>query len=318
MSDAVRSPCLPLVPLDGHELLERDMTALFGADVTLAAAQAALAQAGQWLPIDGPGDARLGDLVGFNSTGPLRLGFGGWRDLLLGAQFYNGAGELISAGGRTVKNVAGYDLTKFMVGSAGVFGRIATLTTRTYLRPHGALLATHPRGAAKLGQLMPTALRPQWAIARADALYCGYLGDERTLDWYRANLSRSEPLAVRELTVEQEIEQRTRLWRINAPATFRAALPPASIEPFTRRLASTDWAADPAFGVVVGDAPPEQRSAIELAAKDAGGSVRFEDGSRESRTVSFAPPPVERQILEQLKRAFDPRNTLVLLPWQIR
>ena len=63
-----------------------------------------------------------------NSTGPLRLGFGAWRDLLLGAQFYNGRGELITAGGRTVKNVAGYDLTKFMVGQRGVFGRLLTLT----------------------------------------------------------------------------------------------------------------------------------------------------------------------------------------------
>ena len=58
----------------------------------------------------------LGRLVEHNSSGPLRLGYGAWRDLLLGCQFHNGRGELITAGGRTVKNVAGYDLTKFMVG----------------------------------------------------------------------------------------------------------------------------------------------------------------------------------------------------------
>ena len=75
-----------------------------------------------------------------NSTGPLRLGYGAWRDLLLGVQFTNGRGELITAGGRTVKNVAGYDLTKFMVGSHGVFGRLVTITTRTYRRPDRALV----------------------------------------------------------------------------------------------------------------------------------------------------------------------------------
>src|SRR5436305_5851366 len=93
-----------------------DLTATFSADVTLAAAQAKLGEAGQWLPIDGGADETLGQLVERNSTGPLRLGYGAWRDLLLGAQFTNGRGELISAGGRSVKDVAGYDLTKFIVG----------------------------------------------------------------------------------------------------------------------------------------------------------------------------------------------------------
>src|SRR5207344_1331571 len=100
-----------------------DLSATFAADVTLGAAQAKLREHGQWLPIDGGNDETLGALVERNSTGPLRLGFGAWRDLLLGAQFTNGDGELITAGGRTVKNVAGYDLTKLMVGQRGVFGK---------------------------------------------------------------------------------------------------------------------------------------------------------------------------------------------------
>ena len=113
-----------LVPPGGVELHARDMTATFAADVTLGEAQRRLAEIGQWLPVDGDPAAALGDLVSFNSTGPLRLGYGAWRDLLLGVQFTNGRGELITAGGRTVKNVAGYDLTKFMVGQHGVFGTL--------------------------------------------------------------------------------------------------------------------------------------------------------------------------------------------------
>src|SRR5688500_14037026 len=99
------------------------MSATIAADVTLAQVQNALAPTGQWLPIDGQPDLPIGQLVETNSSGPLRLGYGHWRDLLLGAQFHNGSGDLITAGGRTVKNVAGYDLTKFMVGHRGVFGR---------------------------------------------------------------------------------------------------------------------------------------------------------------------------------------------------
>src|SRR5215212_8366616 len=134
----------PIVSPGDMELHERDMTATFSADVTLAAAQERLAAIGQWLPVDGDASWTLGRLVEINSTGPLRLGYGAWRDLLLGCQFLNGAGELITAGGRTVKNVAGYDLTKFMVGQGGVFGRLVTLTTRTYRRPTVALLARFP------------------------------------------------------------------------------------------------------------------------------------------------------------------------------
>src|SRR5438128_2074404 len=117
-----------------------DMTATMAADVTLAAVQAKFESTEQWLPIDGDPSLPVGQLVENNSTGPLRLGYGAWRDLLLGAQFANGRGELITAGGRTMKNVAGYDLTKFMVGQGGVFGKIVSITTRTYKRPTGAIL----------------------------------------------------------------------------------------------------------------------------------------------------------------------------------
>src|SRR6478735_6813685 len=143
MSDVLqRPPREPLVPPGGFELFARDMTATFSADCTLRLAQEKLGEIGQWLPVDGDPDATLGSLVERNSSGPLRLGFGAWRDLLLGAQFTNGRGELISAGGRTVKNVAGYDLTKFMVGQRGVFGTLVSITTRTYKLPAGAILAT--------------------------------------------------------------------------------------------------------------------------------------------------------------------------------
>src|SRR3954467_1530720 len=84
----------PLVAPGAIEAHDRDMTATFAADVTLAAAQARLAELGQWLPVDGDPARPLGHLVETNSTGPLRLGYGAWRDLLLGCQYTNGRGEL--------------------------------------------------------------------------------------------------------------------------------------------------------------------------------------------------------------------------------
>src|SRR5947209_12552871 len=96
-----RAPRQPLVAPGEIDCHVRDMTATFSADVTLGEAQAKLAEFGQWLPIDGDSAQTIGTLVSTDSTGSLRLGYGAWRDLLLGAQFINGRGELITAGGRT-------------------------------------------------------------------------------------------------------------------------------------------------------------------------------------------------------------------------
>src|SRR5687767_15175859 len=130
------------------------MTATFSADLTLVDAQAKLGETDQWLPIDGDPSQTLGQLVEQNSTGPLRLGYGAWRDLLLGCQFHNGRGELITAGGRTLKNVAGYDLTKFMIGQRGVFGRVITVTTRTYRGPEAAAVARFEPDGRVVGRLL--------------------------------------------------------------------------------------------------------------------------------------------------------------------
>src|SRR5947209_1861728 len=93
-----RPPREPLVLPGGIELLAGDMTAILSASTTLGEVQQALSQHNQWLPIDGNASQTIGELVANNSTGPLRLGYGAWRDLLLGCQFTNGLNELISAG----------------------------------------------------------------------------------------------------------------------------------------------------------------------------------------------------------------------------
>ncbi|HWE00842.1 MAG TPA: FAD-binding oxidoreductase [Tepidisphaeraceae bacterium] len=305
----------PAVAPGAMELHRHDMTATFAADVTLGAAQERLAEIGQWLAVDGDPASSVGDLISFNSTGPLRLGYGAWRDLLLGVQFTNGPGELISAGGRTVKNVAGYDLTKFIVGSAGVFGKIVTATARTYRKPQCALFARFPADARRVGQLMPTSLRPQWAILTADALLCGYLGDERTINYYRTNLPQAEPTEIVERTVDQDIADRSARWRTHGRRTFRASVPPARIGDFVSVLPGGSWIADAAFGVVLGsDLREEQNSVVAQSAACVGGSVRFffDDGGKKS--IDFPAGAVERQIIGRLKKSFDPDEKLAPLP----
>src|SRR5271155_4146956 len=176
----------PLVQPGQIEHHINDMTVTAAGDVQLKILQSKLAENDQWLPIDGNADIPISRLVEQNSTGPLRLGWGAWRDLLLGCQFRNGLGQLVTAGGRTMKNVAGYDLAKFMIGQYGIFGEGVTITARTFRRPQGALLVRFAPDIQTLNRLLPTNHRPQWCILTTDALLCGYLGDQRMLDYWRS------------------------------------------------------------------------------------------------------------------------------------
>jgi len=111
-----------------------DLTVTASAGQSLAALQDQLAQAGQFLAVDPtyPQRATLGGIVATADTGALRQRYGGIRDTLIGVRFVRHDGEMVKAGGRVVKNVAGYDLMKLMTGSFGSLGVLAELTFRTY------------------------------------------------------------------------------------------------------------------------------------------------------------------------------------------
>jgi len=91
----------------------------------------------QYLPLDPPyyDKASLGGLVSTNSFGPKRLKYGSLRDLVLGLKIVTSDGKLIRAGGKVVKNVAGYDLVKLYIGSLGTLGIITEVTFRVYPLP---------------------------------------------------------------------------------------------------------------------------------------------------------------------------------------
>ena len=92
-------------------------------------------RAGQWLPIDPPNSDRttIGDLLAHNLSGPRRFGYGTIRDYLIGIKVALANGEIIKAGGKVVKNVAGYDLCKLFIGAKHTLGIIVEATFK--LRP---------------------------------------------------------------------------------------------------------------------------------------------------------------------------------------
>jgi glycolate oxidase FAD binding subunit len=115
----------------------RDMTVTVQAGITVAALQAELAKEGQWLPIDvaNPEAATVGGAVALNKSGPRRFGFGTLRDYVIGVSFAADDGTEVKAGGRVVKNVAGYDLMKAQVGAVGTLGVVTQVTLKVKPRP---------------------------------------------------------------------------------------------------------------------------------------------------------------------------------------
>jgi FAD/FMN-containing dehydrogenase len=114
-----------------------DLTLTVRAGTTLAEIERVTLEHDQWLPLDpyGSDDGTIGATIATASTGPLASSFGLPRDLLLGLEFVNGRGEVIRAGGKVVKNVAGFDLSRLLTGSWGSLGVITEVTLRLYARP---------------------------------------------------------------------------------------------------------------------------------------------------------------------------------------
>ena len=101
-----------------------DLTATVEAGITVETLQVALGARGQWWPLDppAPAEATLGGVLAANTAGPRRHGYGTARDLVIGLRVVAADGQLVRAGGKVVKNVAGYDLVKLYIGSLGTLG----------------------------------------------------------------------------------------------------------------------------------------------------------------------------------------------------
>jgi len=125
-------------PLDGIvEYVPGDLTMTVRAGTTLADIRRTAAAENQWLALDphGSDEGTVGATVATGSSGPLVTAFGSPRDLVLGLEFVTGAGLIARGGGRVVKNVAGFDLTRLVTGSWGTLGPVTELTLRLHARP---------------------------------------------------------------------------------------------------------------------------------------------------------------------------------------
>lgn len=119
------------------EYVPGDLTLTAMAGTTLGEIATATAAHGQWLPLDPFGSLRgtLGATLATASAGPLGGSIGLPRDVTVGVSYVTGSGDIVRAGGRVVKNVAGFDLVRLTIGAWGTLGVITEATVRLRARP---------------------------------------------------------------------------------------------------------------------------------------------------------------------------------------
>jgi glycolate oxidase FAD binding subunit len=194
----------------------RDLTVSVEAGMPFAELERILAECGQMLPLDPPwADSTVGGVVGANLSGPRRRLYGAARDMIIGMTFATLEGKLVNSGGMVVKNVAGLDMAKLMVGSFGTLAAIAVVNFKVFPAPVQSrtfvMEFTTAAGAfAERDRILRSALQPaaidlvNWPSGFRLLVRAG--GNERVLARYASELPRA---VVCDESVWDEIRQFT-------------------------------------------------------------------------------------------------------------
>lgn len=319
-----------------------DLTVTAEAGMKFADLQLLLAAAGQFLPIDPayPQEATLGGIVATADAGSLRHRYRGVRDLLLGMTFVRSDGKIAVAGGRVVKNVAGYDLMKLFTGAYGTLGVISQVTFRVYPLPESSgtvVLTGEVNALSQTAQiLLSSALTPS-AIDLLSPQLVAKLG-----------LGKGTGLIVRFQSIAPSVKQQSaRLLEVGEKFGLQGSSCCENEEDqLWQRLPETMWDSGTKSAIIckIGIRPSEAVTAInELPVQDALihagsglGVLRFESATADTLlqvrrgceakggflTVLAAEPDIKQQLdvwgyngsaidlMRRIKQQFDPENLL--------
>jgi glycolate oxidase FAD binding subunit len=274
----------------------------------------------------------IGGALSANTDGPARLRFGAARDHLLGYRAVNGLGEAYKAGGRVVKNVTGFDLSKLMCGAMGTLGVLTEVTLRVYPRaPESATLVVRDiapeEGFAVLRRAWSSPFEPTGLAYIPDCAANPFaLGDCGQGAALMRVEGAAEPLkekiaALRTLLKDRALDRvdngEAIFAQIGAGTAFldydgdiwRLSVPQASAAACLERASAPLWFADWAGGLLWLGLPASSATALcEIGAR-AGGHATLFRASAESRAriPVFQPEPVAHATLtKSVKAAFDP------------
>ncbi len=207
-----------------------DLVATVQAGAPYEAVRRQLAEPSMWLALDPPGrpERTIGSVLATATAGPLRHAFGPVRDHVLGCTTATGDGRLVKSGGRVVKNVAGYDLTKLQVGGFAGFGIITQVHLRLRSIPradttfiaHGSRDALASAGrvvtAAQIGAAAVELFSPALAADSEWVLGVRLVGSEATVEAESRRLERETTVTWQQLPVERSGS----FWSLAARATL--------------------------------------------------------------------------------------------------
>lgn len=317
-----------------------DLVAITEAGVSLQALNDHLGQKGQWLPLDPPDDgtSTIGGVVSTGLGGAQQFGYGPPRKHVIGMKVVRGDGSLIKVGGRVVKNVAGYDLSKLFTGSYGTLGVIVEVNvrlrpvpfeTRTVIafgRPTALLESGRQIIASKLFPVAVEMLSPAWStlagLSQPDhVLLVKFDGSHNGVE-YQAKMA-SAIIGSNGLNEANVVANDISVWRALAalPMTFtenivsRVTVKPADVVSIVSNFQTgeREWQASVGTGLVrVISQSIDDIQSLRTAAKESGGVV----------IVEHAPPGIKHQIdawgdlgdstklMQRLKDQLDPGHIL--------
>lgn len=319
-----------------------DLTVTVQAGMTMGRLQSLLVERGQFLPLDADPDSTVGGVLAAGLSGPSAHAYGLPRDWLIGCRVAHADGTVTKAGGRVVKNVAGYDMAKLYTGSLGTLGVIVEATFKvaplpaaqeTLLAPaeslqaaSDAVFAAHSRGLAlRAVALLDRPTGRGWGVDMPGCAAFWIAGPAAAVERTTRELN---DLARRRATLPGGHSEQW--WaRLNEPpgkdeTALRASLLPSQVAAFIQRVRELVGdierraLAYPTTGValvtVAPAAPDRVARVVEQArrlAVEVGGSLIVRSAPREVKEVVDVWAEVPGlELMRRLKQQFDPHGTL--------
>ena len=309
------------------EYVPGDLTMTVGAGMTLSAIERETAKHGQWLTLDPYGslDGTIGATVAAASSGPLATAFGSPRDLVLGLEAVTGTGSVVRAGGRVVKNVAGFDLTRLFTGSRGTIGAITEVSVRLRARPavdetlaiglgtradavRDAIATLRSWPATPLAaELLDARTATALGISSSHALLLRLGGNARSV---AAQKKRAGALG-RSVSLETDMWARLRLLDTDCDATFRLAdLPSAFVERWhdvAALFGESRVIGSPLRGQIrVMLASVDRAAFTALRGRARGANIVFDSLPSPALWNALTTIPSENTLHSRIRDAFDP------------
>ena len=276
---------------------------------------ATLAAQGQYLPFDPPlveSGATIGGTVAAGLSGPGRFRYGGLRDFILAVRFLDGNGTQLRAGAKVVKNAAGFDIPKFLVGSLGRFGVLTEVTFKVFPRPPAVMtFAIRCANAIEAAAHIAKAASGRWEFDALDYDGSRFLarirGPQTALDQISAEIAQQWPDAH---NIANGVWAEVNEWRFAASAAVLLKIPSTiyQLPAIDSTLRSANFQYHLSGGgsfILAHSAEVVGSDALDSALAEDGLNALVIKGKSSKRQLGRSKPT---DAAAALKNAFDPSN----------